>query len=129
MGNVRLSRLTGLFLCLLLAACCSIPGCLEQRQDVPTVPPNSSIGITHHMGVFGGDSFLVFGKAQNTGDIPIERVVLVVDFLDAGKRKVASRAIGSIGPVQVNGTWDFEASLDGPPAREVRYYEITTLYR
>jgi len=113
----------------LVAACCLSAGCLHAEKTAVSVTPNASLEITRFMGVYGGSSFLVFGEARNTGEVPLEKVVLVVDFLDAGRGKVASKAIESPGPIPVNGTWDFEVSLDGPPAAEVRFYEITTLYR
>jgi len=121
-------RAIGFMVIALALACCLGAGCLHAEKTVVAEPPNASIEITGFMGVYGGDSFLVFGKARNTGESPVEKVVLVVDFLDEDRGKVASKAVGSPGPVPVNGTWDFEVSLDGPPARDVRFYEITALF-
>lgn len=120
---------TGVFLVLaLVAACCLSTGCLHAEKTALPENRNASVGITRYMGVFGGTSFIVFGKLQNTGDVPLEKVVLVVDFLDTDRKKVDSRAVAAPAPIPVNGSWDFEVSLDGPPATEVRYYEIRALF-
>lgn len=127
--SIRPLHATGFMFLALVAACCLSAGCLYAERTAVAETPNASLEITRFMGVYGGSSFLVFGEVRNTGEVSLEKVVLVVDFLDAGRNKVASKAIESPGPIPVNGTWDFEVSLYGPPAAEVRFYEITTLYK
>lgn len=114
--------------CLIVLGMCLLPGCLQvEESSIPITAPGS-VEITQFMGVYGGESFLVFGKARNIGGLPIGNAVLVVDFLDSERKAVASKAIASEGEIPVNGTWDFEVSLDGPDAQAVRFYEITALY-
>lgn len=114
---------------LIMLLLCLLSGCLQvEKSGVCEVAEAGSIEITQFLGVYGGETFLVFGKARNTGGLPVEQAVLVVDFLDSERRPVATKQILSDGVIPVNGTWDFEVSLDGPPAREVRFYEITALY-
>jgi hypothetical protein len=113
----------------LFLAFCLVAGCLHAEGNAPEGAGNTSIEIAQHLGVYGGDSFLVFGKARNSGQSAAGKVVLVVDFLDSERAKVASRAISSSGGIPVNGTWDFEVSLNGSAAQKVRFYEITVLYR
>lgn len=113
----------------LLLLLCLLAGCLQvEKSSVSEVTDERAIEITQFLGVYGGESFLVFGKARNIGGLPVEQAALVVDFRDSERRPVATKQILSEGVIPVNGTWDFEVSLDGPPAREIRFYEITALY-
>lgn len=114
--------------CLIVLVLCLLPGCLQEEKRGAAEAAAGTIEITQFLGVYGGDSFLVFGKARNTGGLPVEKAVLVVDFLDIERTVVATKQIPSDGAIPVNGTWDFEVSLDGPRARDVRFYEITALY-
>ncbi len=112
----------------MVLAFCLLPGCLHTDTVSPAKDANTSIEMASFMGVSGGESFFVFGKAVNTGESAVEKVVLVIDFKDKDGNIVDSRAISSPGKIAVNGTWDFEVSLDGPSAQEVRFYNITVLY-
>ncbi|GEM_PF-6665384 len=114
--------------CLIVLVFCLLPGCLQEEKRGATEAAAGTVEITQYLGVYGGDSFLVFGKARNAGGLPVEKAVLVVDFLDSERMVVATKQIPSDGEIPVNGTWDFEVSLNGPRAREVRFYEITALY-
>jgi len=85
-----------------------------EKSSVSEVTDERAIEITQFLGVYGGESFLVFGKARNIGGLPVEQAVLVVDFRDSERRLVATKQILSDGVIPVNGTWDFEVSLDAP---------------
>lgn len=114
--------------CLIVLALCLFPGCLQVEKSGTAEPVPGSVEITQFVGVYGGESFLVFGKARNIGGLPIGKAVLVVDFLDSERMPVATKVISSEHAIPVNGTWDFEVSLDGPDARDVRFYEITAVF-
>lgn len=119
----------GTFIALALVLAFSLSsGCLHAERTDTAKQRQASVEINRYMGVFGGTSFLVFGELRNSGDVPLEKVVLIVDFLDADRKKIDSRAVAAPLPIPVGGSWDFEVSLDGSPAQKVRYYEIRALF-
>ncbi|MDI9633483.1 MAG: FxLYD domain-containing protein [Methanolinea sp.] len=128
--TVPRSRAPTAVLALALAVSCLLSaGCLRQGEETGTAGGNASLEIARHLGVHGDSAFLVLGEARNTGDVPVEKAVLVVDFLDADKKRVGSRAVAAPGPIPAGGSWEFEVTLEGPRAGDVRFYTVRALYR
>lgn len=121
--------LAGLLALALSVSCLLSAGCLRQGEGAPpSAGENASLEIPRHLGVHGGSSFLVFGEARNTGDVPVEKAVLLVDFLDADRKRVGSRAVAVPGPIPVGGSWEFEVTFEGPRVEDVRFYTVRALY-
>jgi hypothetical protein len=72
-----------------------------------------------------GDTFMVIGTAQNTGDLPINYVRLQVDYLDRNRTLLASRIFEEDVIILPGESWEFEFSITGPAVPTIYHYYIT----
>lgn len=125
MNHSRILSVIGAVLAISIA--CS--GCISE-----TGTPNDTtddlrvLEFTNYMGIIDTkDTFLVIGSAQNTGNLPIQRVVLQIDYLDSSHALVASRIYDERGVILPGDTWKFEFPFTDPVVSEIKYYYISPL--
>lgn len=131
--NIRvLLPFCGLLVVLVLfAGCLYQDGVGDDVQDNRTVPEKrpgglQSLEFKNYMGIHdAGDTFMVIGTAQNTGDLPIKSVRLQVDYLDRDRTLLASRIFEEDVIILPGESWDFEFSVTGPGVSDFYSYYIT----
>lgn len=104
-------------------------GCLSVSGEDGTEDSNlGALNFTNYVGVTDvRDTFLVFGTAQNTADLPIQRVRLRIDYLDANRSLVATRVFDESPLILPGQSWEFEFPFTDPVVPMVRFYTITPL--
>jgi hypothetical protein len=112
-----------LFLFIISTGCVSEDGTLDNTtDDLQVLEFSNYLGITDTK-----DTFLVVGSAENTGDLPIQRVQLRIDYLDSSHALVASRTYDETVVILPGDTWNFEFPFTDPAVTRIVYYYISPL--
>lgn len=105
-----------------------LSGCLSGSGTPQDETNLQALNFTKYVGMSDvQDTFLVFGTAQNVGELPIQRVKLRIDYEDANHTVIASRIYDDVVIIQPNETWEFEIPFTDPVVPRIRYYYITPL--
>jgi hypothetical protein len=114
-----------IFLGLILASA----GCLLEREPQQNGEnPLQSLEFTDYVGVNDyKDTFVVFGQARNTGELPIRSVRLRIDYQDRNRTTIASQVYDEEVLILPHESWKFEFVYTGPDVPKIFFYYITPL--